>query len=118
MTGFPATLQAGPNQRPATQDFPPKIEEAARFAEEEIRAEFAERDWIDALVEVKADDAAMVMVMDQSAAELDEESLDEACTALAGEAYSDEGFEPVVVEARVEDLDGNVLKATDGPQCP
>lgn len=117
VTGVAATLQSGENQRPETPDFPPKIDEAARFAEEHIRADFADRDWIDALVEIKADDAAMVMVMDRNRADLSEEDLDEACTALGGEAYSDEGFEPVVVEARVEDLDGNVLKVTDGPQC-
>lgn len=109
--------QPGPNQPGETPNFPPKIDEAARFAEEEIRAEFADRPWIAAVVEVIAEDTDMVMVMDTDAAELDDEALLEACTALAGEAFADTGLDPVVIEARLEDLEGNELRSTDSSQC-
>lgn len=109
--------EPGPNQPAETPDFPPKIDEAARFAEEAIRADFAERAWMAAVVEVVAEDTAMVMIMDTSMADLDDEALLEACTALAAEAFADTGLDPVVIEARLEDLEGNELRSADGPQC-
>lgn len=108
------TLQAGPQNLPHDRDQP-----AAGLPDllnEHLEEEFSDRDWVDDVQKVEEDGTRLRVTLGIPF-EGNEQDFDEACTAAAGFAISENDFGIDRVEVAEEDGD-LVARTNDGmPQC-